>query len=108
MMTLVKLLKTTLEDRSASKCLCPELTDKAVTTLAFVTLYEGGERSFTFVRKPGADIMLDAKDDATGRNACRIQKCCTRVLSECPRIPSRTAHFEAMKLAKKARQADQL
>ena len=35
---------------------------EAVTTLAFVTLYEGGERSFTFVRKPGADILL-SKDD---------------------------------------------
>lgn len=56
-----KLLKKTLEDNQV-KMLCPELTDKAVTTLAFVTLYEGGERSFTFVRKPGADIMLDAKD----------------------------------------------
>ena len=30
------------------KMLCPDLTDQAITTLAFVTLYEGGERSFTF------------------------------------------------------------
>ena len=36
-----KLLKKTLEDNQV-KMLCPELTDKAVTTLAFVTLYEGG------------------------------------------------------------------
>ena len=34
------------------KMLCPDLTDKAITTLAFVTLYEGGERSFTFARYP--------------------------------------------------------
>lgn len=42
--------------------LCPDLTDEAVTTLAFVTLYEGGERSFTFARKPGADILLSKED----------------------------------------------
>lgn len=77
-----KLLKKTLEDNQV-KMLCPELTDKAVTTLAFVTLYEGGERSFTFVRKPGADIMLDAKDIT--EKCLQIQKCCTQVLSECPR-----------------------
>ena len=56
-----KLLKATLEENHVA-VLCPELTDEAVTTLAFVTLYEGGERSFTFVRKPGADILLDKKD----------------------------------------------
>lgn len=44
------------------KLLCPELTDQANTTLAFVTLYENGERSFTFVRKPGADLLLDQSD----------------------------------------------
>jgi len=42
--------------------LCPSLTDEAVTTLAFVTLYENGERSFTFARKPGADILLRKED----------------------------------------------
>ncbi|MFH1880144.1 MAG: carbohydrate kinase [Bacillota bacterium] len=34
------------------------LTDEAVTTMAFVTLTETGERSFTFARKPGADMLL--------------------------------------------------
>ena len=33
-------------------------TDKAFTTLAFVTFEEGGERRFSFSRKPGADTML--------------------------------------------------
>ena len=42
--------------------LTPDLTDEAVTTLAFVTLYEGGERSFTFARKPGADMLLKPED----------------------------------------------
>lgn len=35
-----------------------ELTDRAVTTLVFVTLDDRGERSFTFARKPGADMLL--------------------------------------------------
>lgn len=34
------------------------LTDEAVTTMAFVTLDEQGDRSFTFARKPGADMLL--------------------------------------------------
>ncbi len=56
-----KKLKKVLEEESISM-LCPDLTDEAVTTLAFVTLYEGGERSFTFARKPGADILLRKED----------------------------------------------
>ena len=35
-----------------------ELTDKAITTMAFVSLDEHGDRSFTFARKPGADMFL--------------------------------------------------
>lgn len=38
-----------------------ELTAKAVTTMAFLTLSEDGERSFTFARKPGADMFLNKK-----------------------------------------------
>ena len=40
------------------KTLCPE----AVTTMAFVTLDEKGDRSFTFARKPGADMLLREED----------------------------------------------
>lgn len=80
--------------------LCPELTDEAVTTLAFVTLYEGGERSFTFVRKPGADILL-SKDDVKEE---MIQN--TKILHAgsvgMSANPSREAHFKAMEMAKKA------
>lgn len=54
-------LKETLE-KEGVEVLCKELTDKAITTLAFVTLYEDGERSFTFARKPGADILLSVED----------------------------------------------
>ena len=37
---------------------CPTLCGEAITTMAFVTLAENGERKFTFARKPGADMML--------------------------------------------------
>lgn len=56
-----KRLKNTLEQEHIT-LLCPTLTDKAITTLAFVTLYEDGERSFTFARKPGADLLLSPSD----------------------------------------------
>ena len=42
--------------------LSPRMTDEALTTLAFVTLTPGGERSFVFGRKPGADMLM-SKDD---------------------------------------------
>ena len=42
--------------------LLPSLTDEAVTTLAFVSLDENGDRSFTFARKPGADMLLSTTD----------------------------------------------
>lgn len=38
------------------------LCAEAVTTMAFVTLDETGDRSFTFVRKPGADMLLAESD----------------------------------------------
>ena len=41
---------------------CKELCKEAITTMAFVTHKEAGERVFTFVRKPGADMMLSEKD----------------------------------------------
>ena len=56
-----KLLVKTLKDNDV-KIPVPKLTDKATTTLAFVTLDETGDRSFTFARKPGADMLLDTDD----------------------------------------------
>lgn len=37
-------------------------TDDSPTTMAFVHLSEDGERDFTFIRKPGADILLHIED----------------------------------------------
>ena len=56
-----KLLLKTLIDNKV-KPLITELTDEATTTLAFVTLDEHGDRSFTFARKPGADMLLTEDD----------------------------------------------
>lgn len=39
---------------------CIKLTDKANTALAFVSLDENGDRTFSFYRKPSADMLLDA------------------------------------------------
>jgi len=42
------------------------MTREACTTLAFVTLTKDGERSFTFARKPGADMLLSESDIPDG------------------------------------------
>ncbi|MBR6185904.1 MAG: carbohydrate kinase [Clostridia bacterium] len=39
-----------------------QVTGKANTTLAIVTVDPAGERSFSFYRKPGADTMIDAAE----------------------------------------------
>ena len=50
-------LADTLEEYHV-KNLNPQFCEKAITTMAFVTLAEDGDRSFTFARKPGADMFL--------------------------------------------------
>ena len=52
-----RFLVRTLEENGV-KVLNPDLCGEAVTTLAFVTLAPDGDRSFTFARKPGADMFL--------------------------------------------------
>lgn len=59
--TFGELLKGTLEEigiDTAGVILDPEV----FTTLAFVTLDEQGERSFSFARKPGADTRLEIEE----------------------------------------------
>ena len=48
------------------KAACPELCREAITTMAFVTLAEDGERRFTFARKPGADMLLKEEEVLEG------------------------------------------
>ena len=56
-----KFLINVLRDNGV-EILCDMFTEKAVTTLVFVNLDNKGERSFTFARKPGADMFLEIKD----------------------------------------------
>ncbi|PIO99333.1 carbohydrate kinase family protein [Pleomorphomonas carboxyditropha] len=56
-----RFLAATLEENGVEVVL-KEPTDEAVTTMTFVTLGADGERSFTFVRKPGADMLLAPAD----------------------------------------------
>lgn len=54
-------LMKTLKDNNVVPA-CGELCKEAVTTMAFVSLTENGERTFTFARKPGADMFLSEDD----------------------------------------------
>ena len=56
-----RFLKHTLEENHV-RVLCNRMTPHAVTTMAFVSLTPDGERSFTFARKPGADMLLSTDD----------------------------------------------
>lgn len=53
-----RFLYKTLEDNRVEPVV-KGLTDRAITTMAFVSLDEHGDRSFTFARKPGADMFLE-------------------------------------------------
>lgn len=52
-----RFLYKTLEENGVEPVV-RNLTDEAITTMAFVSLDEHGDRSFTFARKPGADMFL--------------------------------------------------
>jgi len=54
------LFRTLREDKV--QVLGEPFTKDAFTTLTFVTLSSNGERSFSFARKPGADMFLSDKD----------------------------------------------
>jgi len=56
-----RFLVKTLEDNHVVVT-CPKLVDEAITTMAFVSLDEHGDRSLTFARKPGADMFLTRED----------------------------------------------
>lgn len=92
-------LVVTLEENGVEVVL-KELTDEAVTTMTFVTLGEGGERSFTFVRKPGADMLLapaDIRPEVI--SAATIVHAGSCSLS---RSPSAEATIEGLRLARDA------
>lgn len=75
-------------------------TGKANTSLAFVALKEDGNREFSFYRKPGADMLLEADQiqdewfaDAYALHFCSVS------LGDCP---MKEAHRKAISAAKQA------
>ncbi|NLX64497.1 MAG: carbohydrate kinase [Clostridiaceae bacterium] len=75
------------------------VTDQANTTLAFVHLDSSGDRSFSFYRKPGADMLL-SKDEINPEliKDCRIFHFGTVSMTK---EPSREATLHAVMTAKK-------
>lgn len=86
------LKNTNIETRGLKK------TDKASTTLAFVTIDENGDRDFAFVRNPGADHMItDADIDYSLIDECKILHYGSITLSA---EPGRSTQMAVMKYAK--------
>lgn len=80
--------------------LCPDMIKDAVTTMAFVTLNSDGERSFTFARKPGADMFLTkAHIDNAGVTKAKVLHAGSCSLSK---NPAAEATIYAMEQARKA------
>ena len=97
-----RFLVATLEENGVEVVL-KKLTDEAVTTMTFVTLGKDGERSFTFVRKPGADMLLTPADVRP-----EVIEAATIVhIGSCSlsRSPSAEATIEALRLARDRGQA---
>lgn len=93
------LLKQTLSEVGVGTELVAEDPD-CFTTLAFVTLDETGNRSFSFARKPGADTRITLDDRA--REMIKKTRCLHfGSLSLCAE-PARTATMEAVALAKES------
>ena len=92
-----KLLKKTLENNDVcAKGLC--IDNECHTTVAFVSLDDTGNRSFSFVRNPGADHMLTIQDiDESLIKASRIFHFGSVSLSK---EPGRNATKHALNIAK--------
>jgi len=87
-----------LEDNNVA-VLRPELLDEAITTMAFVSLDQDNNRSFTFARKPGADQFLRKEDiDRGGIAQADVVHAGSCSLS---RAPASEATVYAMESAKK-------
>lgn len=73
-------------------------TDKAKTTLAFVSLMKNGERDFSFYRSPGTDTLLNKDDikDQLVRNTKIFHFSSVSMTAE----PSRSATIAAVKKAR--------
>lgn len=79
---------------------CISYTDKANTALAFVALEQGGNRTFSFYRKPSADMLL-TKEDIREEwfDGCFALHFCSVSLGD---FPMKSAHIRAIEYAKRA------
>ncbi len=91
-----RLMVDTFKDNNVN-LITDKLLSDCTTTLAFVTVHDDGERTFTFVRKPGADIML-RKDsfDKSIINECKLLHAGSIGLSD---NPAADTILDTMKLA---------
>ncbi len=74
-------------------------TDEACTALAFVSLSEDGNRTFTFYRKPSADMLLSPEqiDERLFHDAFVLHFCSVSLGD----FPMKDAHLKAIGYAKK-------
>ena len=76
------------------------MTDAYPTTLAFVHLFDNGDRDFTFIRKPGADIMYSSENiDVSAIEKAKVFHFGSLSLTD---EPVRSATFAALDIAKKS------
>ncbi len=77
------------------------LTDRANTALAFVSLEEDGNRTFSFYRKPSADMLLASEQirEAWFEDAYALHFCSVSLGD----FPMKDAHDKAIEYAKKHR-----
>lgn len=90
-----RFLLATLKENNV-RVLNPELCREAVTTMAFVSLKPDGDRSFTFARKPGADMFLSeahVKESDIAESAIVHAGSCSLSAS-----PAKEATIRAMRL----------
>lgn len=74
-------------------------TDEANTALAFVSLKKDGNRTFSFYRKPSADMLLKSEQikEEWFNDAYALQFCSVSLGD----FPMRDAHYKAIEYAKK-------
>jgi fructokinase len=94
-----KFLKSVLEEKGVDASGLV-LSDEYNTSLAFVHLFENGERDFTFYRKPGADIMYETSmlNEEMIKNTRVFHTGSVSMSHE----PSRSANIKALEIAKAA------
>ena len=76
------------------------MTDKANTALAFVSLEADGNRTFSFYRKPSADLLYapEQVDTSLFANAYALHFCSVALVES----PMREAHKTAIAAARSA------